>query len=152
MKILLPVDGSGPALEAVRHALRLAAQGLRASFVLANVQEPASLYEVVLAHDADVIGQVRGAAGADLLLGAERLLDAAGAAHESEVASGEPGRQLIDLLENYGCDAVVMGARGMGKPEGRDIGSVAHYVLLHSPVPVTLVRMPPPEEDDAAAG
>jgi hypothetical protein len=43
------------------------AEGLRCEFVLVNVQEPASLYEVVTAHDVAVIEQVRGAAGADLL-------------------------------------------------------------------------------------
>ena len=39
MKILLPINGSEPALEAVRHALHLLSEGLRASFVLATVQE-----------------------------------------------------------------------------------------------------------------
>ena len=46
MKILLPVDGSEPALDAVRHALHLRREGLKASFVLATVQEPAYLYEM----------------------------------------------------------------------------------------------------------
>ena len=39
MKLLLPIDGSEPALEGVRHALHLLSEGLRASFVLATVQE-----------------------------------------------------------------------------------------------------------------
>jgi nucleotide-binding universal stress UspA family protein len=142
MKIMLPVDGSEPALHAVRHALALVDNGLRASFVLINVQEPPSLYEVVVAHDAEVIEQLRGAAGADLLQGAEALLDAAGVNYESEVAGGEATHLIIDLVENYGCDAVVMGARGMGDPDAGGFGSVAEQLLLHSPVPVTLVRRP----------
>jgi len=154
MKILLPVDGSLPSLAAVRHALALAAQGLRASFVLANVQEPPSLYEVVVAHDPDVIAQVRSAAGDDLLAPAAALLAAAQADYESEVAGGDPAALLVDLVENYGCDLVVMGARGVGAPEGRGLGSVAHALLLHSPVPVMVVRGQPaepaePESDDA---
>jgi nucleotide-binding universal stress UspA family protein len=131
MKILLPVDGSLPSLDAVRHALDQVAQGLRASFVLINVQEPPSLYEVVVAHDADLIEAVRGAAGADLLQAAEALLDAAGVDYESEVAGGDPSHLLVDLLENYGCDAVVMGARGAGDPAASGIGSVTHALLLH---------------------
>jgi nucleotide-binding universal stress UspA family protein len=146
MKIMLPVDGSEPALDAVRHALVLVDSGLRASFVLVNVQEPPSLYEVVVAHDADVIEQLRGAAGADLLQAAEVLLDAAGVDYESEVAGGEATHLIVELLENYGCDAVVMGARGMGDPEAGGLGSVAEQVLLHSPVPVTLVRRPAADE------
>jgi nucleotide-binding universal stress UspA family protein len=67
MKILLPLDGSEPSLEAVRHALRLVRDGLRAEFVLANVQEPTYLYEMVLAPDAEVLERVSGAAGAHSL-------------------------------------------------------------------------------------
>jgi nucleotide-binding universal stress UspA family protein len=140
MKILLPIDGSPLALAAVRHALVLRAQGLDASFVLANVQGPPSLYEVVVAHDAATLAEVRAGAGADLLAPAEALLDAAGAEWESEVAGGEPANVLVDLVENYGCDAVVMGAG----PHLR-LGSVARALAETSPVPVTLVRLPSPE-------
>ncbi len=146
MKILLAVDGSGPALDAVRHALALRQQGLDASFVLANVQEPPSLYEVIVAHDADVIERVRSAAGADLLQPAEALLTAAGATYDSVVGGGDPGHVLADLLEEHGCDAVLMGARGMSQPDADDLGSVAMALLRHSPVPVTVVRAGPPAE------
>ncbi|HSM21960.1 MAG TPA: universal stress protein [Rubrivivax sp.] len=142
MKILLPVDGSPAALEAVRHALALLRQGLSASFVLANVQEPPSLYEVVTAHDVQVIDQVREAAGADLLAPAEALLTGVGAQGESEVAGGAPATLLVELLENYGCDAVLVGARGVSAPREGGLGSVAQALLLHSPVPVTVVRAP----------
>jgi nucleotide-binding universal stress UspA family protein len=36
---------------------------------------------------------------------------------------------LVDLVENYGCDAVIVGT-----------GSVAEALVQHSPVPVTVVR------------
>ncbi len=146
MKILLAVDGSPPSLDAVRHALVLRQQGLDASFVLANVQEPPSLYEVLVAHDADVIEQVRSAAGAELLQPAEALLSAAGAACVSVVAGGDPGHMLADLVEQHACDAVVMGARGMSEPEADDLGSVALALLRHSAVPVTVVRRGPAVE------
>jgi nucleotide-binding universal stress UspA family protein len=140
MRILLPVDGTPMSMQAVRHALKLRAAGLQADFVLANVQEPPSLYEVMVAHDPQVLDEVRRAAGADLLAPAEALLDAAGAAWESEVAGGEPGHVLADLVENYGCDAVVMGAGGGA------MGPVALALLQHSPVPVTIVREAAAEE------
>lgn len=152
MKILLPVDGSADALAAVRHALALRAEGLNASFVLANVQEPPSLYEVIVAHDADVIDQVRRDAGADLLQPAEALLAAAAAESESVVAGGSPAAVLVDLAEEHACDAVVMGWRGIGRPSGADAGSVAEAVARHSPVPVTLVRSAaPPAADEAGS-
>jgi nucleotide-binding universal stress UspA family protein len=147
MKIMLPVDGSAASLAAVQHALQMVAEGLQAQFVLANVQEPPSLYEVVLAHDAAVLDQVRTAAGADLLQAAEALLESGGHAYESEVAGGEPGHVLVDLIENYRCEAVVLGATGVGNSSAA-LGSVALALLQHSPVPVTVVRSPLPAERD----
>jgi nucleotide-binding universal stress UspA family protein len=147
-KILLAVDGSADALAAVRHALRWADAG--ASFVVANVQEPASLYEVMVAHDAERIAAIQRDAGADLIAGAEALLDAAGAAYESEVAAGAPEHRLLELAESYGCNAIVMGAHGQGAAGGvdrvggaRGLGSVARAVLEASPLPVTVVRAAP---------
>jgi nucleotide-binding universal stress UspA family protein len=141
MKILLAVDGSACALDAVRHALQLVAQGLRASFVLVNVQEPASLYELAVAHDAEQLKALRAAAGADLLAPAEALLDAAGAEYESEVAGGSDVANLIvELAENYGCDAIFVGARGVGDADAGGAGPVAEALVAHAPMPVTVVR------------
>lgn len=149
-KILLPVDGSEDALAAVRHALRWAGGGPGTTFVLANVQEPASLYEVVVAHDAERIASLKRDAGADLMRAAEVLLDEAGAAYESEVAAGVPEHRIVELAETYACDAIFLGAQGQGaSPESRGLGSVAMAVLEASPVPVTVVRQP--EAPDTAA-
>lgn len=151
MKILIPIDGSPAALDAVRQALRMLQGGLRASLVLANVQEPATLYEMLLAHDAETIEQVSRAAGLHLLEPARELVRAAGVAHEIEVASGDPAHTLIDILENFDCDMVVMGARGMGTLRSALLGSVSHEVLHAAPVPVLIVK-PSPRPDAADAG
>lgn len=148
MRILLPVDGSPHALHAVRHALKLVQAGLQAEFVLANVQTPASLYEVVVAHDVDVIQQMRGAAGADLLQAAEALLVAADVDWQSEVVGGEPSAMLLEMIPRYGCDAVVMGTHGVGGLRDALFGSVTGALLQHSPVPVTVVRLVEDEDVD----
>lgn len=140
MKILLPVDGSEASLDAVRHALRLIHAGLRASFVLANVQEPATLYEVVVAHDAEVIENVSAAAGAHALEAAQALVRAAGVEFESEVGTGDPGHVLVEIGENYGCELVIMGARGVGALRAALLGSVSSSVLHASTVPVMIVK------------
>lgn len=139
-KILLPVDGSADSMAAVRHALRWAEGAPQAAFVLANVQEAASLYEVVVAHDAERIAAIKREAGADLIGPAEVLLDNAGASYESEVAAGTPEHLIVELAENYGCQAIVCGARGAGDPEGSGLGSVAQALVDHCPMPVTVVR------------
>ena len=139
MKILLPVDGSALSLEAVHHAIRLARDGLQGSFVLANVQEPSSLYEMVVVHDPQALRRMALEAGEHALSQADALLTQAGIEHESEIATGEPAHTLIDLIENYRCEAVIMGAHGMGE-SGATFGSVAQELLRHSPVPVMIVR------------
>jgi len=146
MKLLLPVDGSPLALDAVRHALDLVRQGLQASFVLANVQAPSSLYELVVVHDADRLAGLARAAAADALAPAEALLQAAGVEYETEVATGDAANMLIDIAEDHGCDAVVMAARGASSGLAA-IGSVAQAVLARSPVPVTIVRRVEPEAE-----
>jgi nucleotide-binding universal stress UspA family protein len=139
MKILLPVDGSENALEAVRHALRLVDDGLRASFVLANVQEPASLNEVVVAHNAEVIEKVSEAAAEHSLASAQELLRVAGLEFETEIGHGDPGHQIVDIAERCGCELIILGARGMEPLEGA-LGSAADSVLRHASMPVMIVR------------
>jgi nucleotide-binding universal stress UspA family protein len=140
MKILLPFDGSAMALEAVRFVIRMAADGLDTSVALANVQEPASLYELMVAHDPQVIEQASAAAGTNTLQAARVLLDAAGLAYEEEVASGDPAHTLVDILENYGCDLVVMGASGTSALRSALLGSVSNEVLHAAGVPVMIVK------------
>lgn len=148
MKLLLAIDGSEHALQAVRWALGLVQAGAGCEFVLVNVQEPASLYEVMTAHDVQVIDEVRSAAGADLLRGAEALLEAAGQGFESEVAGGAPENLIVELAENYGCELVVMGARGVGDADAGGLGRVTLAVLGAASMPVTVVRAALAEDDD----
>ena len=141
IKILLPVDGSQAALDAVRHAIELTRSGLQATFVLANVQAPNTLYEMVVAHDADVLERISFEAGEHVLQPAKALLDEAGLSYESQIGSGEPGHLLLDLIDTQACEAVVMGARGMGGGVGAGLlGSVSEWLAHHASVPVTTVR------------
>ena len=140
MKILIPVDGSMPALDAVRHALRLRREGLQASFVLATVQEPTYLYEMILAPDADVLERVTGAVGARSLKDAEALFNDAGVLFEREIGSGSVAETLIGIAGRYSCEAIIMGARGWGVLRSALLGSVSHAVLQASTVPVTIVK------------
>ena len=148
MKILLPVDGSELSLEAVRFAVRLARTGLRVKAVLANVQEPASLYEMLVAHDAEVIDRISADAGVHALQAAETLLKQAGIAYECEVAKGDPAHTLLDIVERFGCDLVIMGARGLGTLRTALLGSVSHEMLHAAGVPVMIVK---PNEEAAVS-
>lgn len=140
IRTLLPIDGNPLALEAVRHALVLRAQGLDFTAVLLNVQEPPHLYEVVLAPDAQVIEDASHEAGEHALLAAQALLDAAGVAHESLVVTGDAAQQMVEQADLQGCDLIVMSTL-------KD--SVSHRVVRHSRIPVMLVPHLPPEVEAA---
>jgi nucleotide-binding universal stress UspA family protein len=78
LKILVAVDGSEFSLDAVHHTLQWLQHGLQATVVLANVQEPASLYELVVSRDPDLIAAASVEAGEHLMALRPRLLEAAG--------------------------------------------------------------------------
>ena len=140
LKILIAIDGSDLALDAVRYALRLVQNGLQTSVVLANVQERASLYELVTTRDPDLIAAASIEAGEHLMAPARAMLDAAGISCESAVGVGDPAHTLVDIIESAGCDLVLIGARGQGAISSALLGSVSQELAHSSPVPVTIVR------------
>lgn len=146
MKFLIPVDGSALSLEAVRHVLKLSQAGLDVELLLANVQESASLYEMVVAHDPAVLDEVSEGAGLHVLAPAVSLVEASGVPFEAVVARGDPAHTLIDLIEQHACDGVAMGAHGKGMVRQALLGSVTMEMMHAAPVPVTLVK---PSEDTA---
>ena len=143
MKILLPVDGTELSLHETRFALQLLREGLKGSFVLVNVQEPASFYEMVTADSPELIEGAALEAGEDLMAPSARLLADAGVAYETAVVQGDPAQAMVELIEERHCDMVVMGSRALG-PIRRWLegGSVSQRLVQTSPVPVVLV--PPP--------
>ena len=147
MKILLPVDGSEVSLEAVRFAIRLAKDGLQTSVVLANVQEPSSLYEMVVVQDPEALQRASAAAGVHTLEAARVLLVDAGIEVEREVASGDPAHTIVDIVERFGCDMVVMGASGTSSLRSALLGSVSNEVLHAAGVPVMIVKSFPIENN-----
>lgn len=149
MKILIPVDGSEQALDAVHHALHLHREGLRASFVLVAVQEPIYGFEMMLPADASLVDRLSGAMGERALADAEALFKTAALPFEREIGSGEPATVLLDIAKRWGCEAIIMGARGRGALRSALLGSVSQAVLQSATMPVTIVkhRVPPIDAD-----
>ncbi len=142
MKLLIPVDGSELALEALTHAMGWVAHGLQATLVLANVQEPASFYELVTLHDQAAIERLADAAGRDALAPAVALAQGADVPFEGVVVVGDVVPMLLEVLEAHGCDGVVMGSHGHGVVGRAWLGSVSQAMLEAAPVPVTVVKPP----------
>ena len=147
VKILLPVDGSELSLQAVRMAIALLGQGLSGSVVVANVQEPATLYEMVVAPDGAVLKRVSTAAGIDALQQAEALLMAASVVYEREIATGDPANTIIDVAERFACDMILMGSHGTSALREALLGSVSHEVLHAARIPVMIVKLAEEQTD-----
>lgn len=140
MMILIPTDGSAAALAAVRRVITLRDEGLNLRCVLANVQDQPHLYEVVLAHDVQVLAAAGHAAAEDAMDPARELLARANIPTECVIAAGNPGPRLVELAEAQGCEAIVMGSQGHGWLGQPRLGPVTQWVLTHAEVPVTVVR------------
>ena len=154
MKILVPIDGSELALQALQHVIALARAGLAVELLLANVQEPASTYEMLTLQDPEALAEVAVGAGRDLMAPAVALAHASGLPYAEAVVVGDVVPALIELLEEAGCEAVVMGSHGMGLVRSA-LGSVSRGMLEDAPVPVTFVKAAPEpaadEGEDLAA-
>lgn len=146
LRILVAVDGSELALDAVRHALMLLRRGnLQATLVLAHVQEEASLIELAT-QGADAVATASVQAAEHLMASAVALVDAAGVPFETEIGLGPIAATLADMTECCGCDALIIGARGLGGWRGTLLGSVSQELIHLSTVPVTVVKHPDPPE------
>ena len=140
LKILIAVDGSDLSLDAVHHTLALLRQGLQAQVVLAHVQEPATLYEMVVSRDPELIAAASLEAGQHLMASARALIEAAGVPYATEVAVGDVAHTLVDIAERHGVGMIVIGARGQGAIASALLGSVSQELVQASPVPVTIVK------------
>jgi len=143
LKILVAIDGSPDADQALTQAIDLAeSEHARLTLFSAVVTPPTSAYfggggevAATLARDA--------ATESEKILreAVERVPDRVSV---STVLSSEPVRlALIHQITTGHHDLVVMGSRGRGALRSVLLGSVSHYVLHHSPVPVLIVHAEP---------
>lgn len=136
--ILVPVDGSKAAENAVRHVIRLSTNGMAIKVHLLNVQgewAPArSEYEKREGAALQVL------AANNATRSARALLAAAGVDFESHLRIGEVTEEILKLAREMRCHDIVMGTRNLGTLAGLILGSVASTVLRRAAVPVILVK------------
>jgi nucleotide-binding universal stress UspA family protein len=61
---------------------------------------------------------------------------------EPQALFGNPVEKILEAVDSYGVDLIVMGTHGRTGINLALIGSVAEKVVRHSPVPVTTVKVP----------
>lgn len=71
---------------------------------------------------------------------AQRTADEYGVTLETDVVVGQPGRSIVEYIEDHPIDHVVMGSHGRKGISRLLVGSVAETVVRRAPCPVTIVR------------
>jgi nucleotide-binding universal stress UspA family protein len=137
--ILVAVDGSPDADQALTEAIDLAVgEHTRLTLMTAAAELPPTVYLMAGEETGRLIETARAEGEAILTRARERVPADLPVA---TVLADEPIRTaLIAQITNGHHDLVVMGSRGRGAVRATLLGSVSHYILHHSPVPVLIIH------------
>jgi nucleotide-binding universal stress UspA family protein len=149
--ILVAVDGSAHADQALAEAVDLAdCERARLTLFTAVVAPRAIVYpgaagDTIVALTEECEAKARGIL--------RRALESVpNDVSVTSVMSHDPVEPaLLRRIEDGHHDLVVMGSRGRGAVRSALLGSVSHYVLHHSPVPVLIVHAQRPAAHESAA-
>jgi nucleotide-binding universal stress UspA family protein len=138
-RILVAIDGSPDAEQALTEAIDLAeGEHTPMTLITAVNQLPATAYIMAGEELGRLVGNAHADAEEILRRARERVPDDLPV---TAVLTEQPIRAaLIDQIARGEHDLVVMGSRGRGAVRAALLGSVSHYVLHHSPVPVLIVH------------
>lgn len=142
-KILVPIDGSETAFRALEQAIVLG-EKFNSELVVINVIQPynnAAFLAVPLDNatinesnsELETIGQ-------NVLDMARDKLIAYPKSVEYHLEIGHPSERIVSLSKKVGCDAIVIGSRGLSGIAEFFLGSVSSKVAQYAPVPVLIVK------------
>lgn len=140
MKILLAVDGSTPAENAVHHVIQLAHTCAAVKVTLVTVVPPADTWELKRFMKTEEIEAMQESQGGDTLAPARALLEAAGVPCTPQVLLGPVAEMLVQEANIRNVKMIVMGSRGLGATESAVLGSTALAVIHLTNLPVTVVK------------
>lgn len=140
-RILVPVDGSEKGLAAVRAAVAMRGEGL-AGIDLVNVQPRLNLHvsQFIARRTRDAWREDRARTA---LEPARRLVESAGIACRTHVATGEAERAISDLARLIRADEIVVGATRRGLLGRLLANSLSTRLLSEARVPVRVIPAAP---------
>jgi nucleotide-binding universal stress UspA family protein len=139
--VLVPIDGSDSSLRAVVFAAERAKE-------IAD----AALHVLVVHSPVDVHGEIQVYVGEQkmrefvsernqwILSRAEQQLHTSGVSYTTEEAEGDAAHIIAQRAAELGCEAIIMGTRGLGRIANLVMGSTAMKVVHLTSLPVTLVK------------
>ena len=144
MKLLVPVDGSGPSLHALDSAVELA-QKTRGDLILCHV---VNLAEVAMLSGGEpqllsgCLEECQAQGNAILDEAVTRVGDRVAVTTRS--AEGEPVEEIERLAREIAPDFIVIGSHGRSGIGRTILGSIAEGVMRSAPVPVIVIPVKQP--------
>ena len=138
-KILLPTDGSEPAVAATEYAVILAktfGATIKAIYVDTGLESLEYPEEVM---DEDVYEGVHQSVKG--LVIAKTMCERNGVECEVELIKGGVAKRIVATAQEWGADMIVVGDTGRTGIKRIALGSVAETVVKGSPVPVVVVKV-----------
>jgi len=136
-RVLVPVDGSDSSRNAAKYATHLL--NVRSPIVyLLHVWEP--IHMTIGGDEAATLRAEKQAESMAMLEDYKRMLEPCGLQIELIAREGRPGYVILDVQEEYDCDMIVIGSRGLSALEGVIMGSVVTHVLQGATCPVLVTR------------
>lgn len=138
--ILVAIDGSPDAEEALVQAIDLAESQHARLTIFSSVVTPAAVAYTGVSGEvaANLARDAEGDTEEILRAAVERVPD--GVSVSTVLSNAHVMPALLEQIENGHHDLLIMGSRGRGAVRSVLLGSVSHYVLHHSPVPVLIVH------------
>ncbi|WP_420403455.1 universal stress protein [Nisaea sp.] len=142
-RILVPVDGSDHALNAVRLAVQIQEKWdselqllcvyrhyglLEASMSMVRPEKPENLDDSMREFASEVIESAKSVA-----------IDAGAQKIRGFIKGGPPARTIVGFAKEHDIGLIVLGSRGIGDIEGYLLGSVSHKVTSLADCPVMVV-------------
>ncbi|ELY44589.1 universal stress protein [Natronorubrum sulfidifaciens] len=138
MNVLVPVDESDPAREAVEHAVTTYPD---ATITALHVINPSmAMYRGEMAYNYERLMELEEEEAETLFETIEQI----GAEHDASITTelmvGTPARSIVSFATDNDVDQIVLGSHGRSGMSRVLLGSVAEQVVRRATVPVTVVR------------
>lgn len=140
--ILVPLDGSPLAEQAIPYALSLIAPG-GAITLLRVIPRPEPIHDPlggILMSEQEVLGRYRVMAGQEAVNARERWKDETRATIDVMIEVGDPADEIMRCARERDAVMIVMASKGRGAFGRLALGSVADRIARASDVPVVVIR------------
>jgi nucleotide-binding universal stress UspA family protein len=134
--ILVALDGSKGASKALDQAIYLARES-QATIIGVFV---IPLFSVNVAKPASKMGKSFAESGKKVMADAKTRCAKNGVLFYEKILCGNEGFKLVSFAKNKKADLIVIGSRGRSNIKELFLGSVSHYVVQKSQIPVLIVK------------